>query len=466
MSRRHTTFTLTLTPSASQEAMLRQHCGASRFAYNWGLASVKEALEARKVSAISYAPKVPWSGFDLINAFNHWKHSESAGSVDGKAGLPWQERVCAQVFEEALKDLGKGLEAFSDGKRGMRRGQKAQFPVFKKKGRCRASFRLRNKRGVRKDAIRLGDDGPRSLTLPKLGCLPVRQCTRRLRRMLSKGRCRIMFATVFASRGKWHVRLNCEAEALLLPKVATASEPLGIDRGLHTFAVVADETSDVVRHITSPRPLRRNLRCLQRACRRLSRKQEGSRNRRKSAVALGNLHGRIRDQRHDFLHRASTDLVKNHDHLVLEELNTSGMMKNRSLARSIADSGWAIFAKNITYKAQWWGRTVTLADRFYPSTKRCSQCGCVAEKMALSQREFACNVCHYRADRDENAARNLAKWPRIVAGKQPETQNACGGRSAGTGGPGPSCETAPSEAGRGQPQRPRRAVLAQIVNTL
>ena len=123
------------------------------------------------------------------------------------------------------------------------------------------------------------------------------------------------------------------------------------------------------------------------------------------------------DLRHDFLHRASTDLIKNHDSLVLEDLNRSGMVRNRSLARSIADNGWAIFAKDLTYEAQWWGRTVTLADRFYPSTKRCSRCGQVAEAMPLSQRELVCALCGFHADRDVNAACNLAAWPRIVAGK-------------------------------------------------
>jgi putative transposase len=466
MPGRSTTFTLTLLPNAAQKSMLVKHGGAARFAYNWGLAEVKTALEAGAARATPARGKVPWTGFDLINAFNRWKLSEAAGCVDGKIGLPWRTEVCAQAFEEALIDLGRGLKAFSDSKRGKRRGRKASFPVFKKKGRCRDSFRLRNKSRSTTHAIRLGDEGPRSLTLPKLGCLSVRQCTRRLRRMLNKGRCRILFATVYCSRGKWHVRLNCEAAAFVAPVGPSAAEPVGIDRGLRTFAVVADSRGDVVQTLNSPQPLKRNLRSLRRACRRLSRKQKGSRNRRKSAADLANLHGRIRDLRHDFLHRVSTDLVKNHDSLVLEDLNTAGMVRNRSLARSIADNGWAIFAKDLTYKAAWWGRTITLADRFYPSTKRCSRCGHVVPAMPLSQREFVCPMCEFRADRDVNAACNLAVWPKIVAGKRPETENACGGRSAGADGLRPSRETAPIEAGRGKPRRPRRAVLTEIVNTL
>ena len=466
MAARHTTFTLTFRPTAEQEAMLSRHCGAARFAYNCGLRMVKDGLSAKQAGTVAEGDKVPWTGFDLINAFNRWKHTEAAGVAEGKPGLPWQGEVCAQVFEESLVDLGRALDSFAKSKRGERRGRPVRFPVFKKKGRCRDSFRMRNKPSRTKHPIRLGDDGPRSLTLPKLGCLKVVQCTRRIRRMQSKGRCLIRFATVFASRGKWHVRLNCEASARIAPEAPTVTEPVGIDRGLCSFAVVASASGQHQQTLCSPRPLARSLRRLRRLSRCHSHKKDGSRNRHKSTISLGKLHGRIRDVRHDFLHRVSTDLVKTHDHLVLEDLNTSGLMKNRSLARHIADSGWAIFAKNVTYKATWWGRTVTCADRFYPSSKRCSACGHVAASLPLSLRQHICEHCGVRQDRDLNAARNLAQWPMIVAGKHPETQNARGGRSAGTVDSARSCETAPCEAGRGSPQRPRRAVLTEIVNTL
>jgi putative transposase len=169
---------------------------------------------------------------------------------------------------------------------------------------------------------------------------------------------------------------------------------------------------------------------------------------------LGQLHGRLRDIRADFLHRASTELIKNHDCLVLEQLRTANLMKNRCLARHIADSGWAQFAKNLHYKAQWWGRTILWAGRFYPSSKRCSTCGAVVSVLLLSQRQFTCPCCSYQADRDHNAARNLAQWPMLVACKQRETKNACGGRSAGLEPAWLSGETAPNEAGRGVTLRP------------
>jgi len=430
------------------------------------LGSVCAALAKKDAGKAPAEQKVPWTGFDLINAFNHWKHSEAAGLVDGKPGLPWQHEVCAQVFEEALVDLGRALGAYSASKRGQRRGQRMGFPVFKKKGRSRDSFRLRNKTGKGKAPIRLGDQGPRSITLPKLGCIGVRQCTRRLRRMLRSKRCLIMFATVFAHRGKWHVRLNGQAQPLTPRCPPGVNEPLGIDRGLCTFAVAATADGQHQQTLTSPRPLTRRLRRLRRLSRALSRKEKGSRNRRKHAVKLGKFHGRIRDIRHDFLHRASTDLVKIHAHVVLEDLNTSGLMRNRCLARAIADSGWAMFAKNVTYKAQWTGRTVTVADRFYPSSKRCSVCGSIAAAVPLSVRQFTCTACGNRLDRDLNAARNLAQWPLYVAGKPPEAQNACGGRRAGQRAAQTLVKRLPLRQEREKSRAPEKGGVGDFVNML
>src|SRR5262249_13191071 len=131
------------------------------------------------------AIKVPWSGFDLINAFNAWKVSEAAGcDAEGNIGLAWRAEVSQQVFEEAAVDLGRALAAFLDGRKGARKGKPPRFPRFKKKATARPSFRMRNK----KKEIRVGDGVARSIRLPKLGQVTVRECTRDLRRMLRNGR--------------------------------------------------------------------------------------------------------------------------------------------------------------------------------------------------------------------------------------------------------------------------------------
>ena len=145
---RHTTFRYALR-LGDEEAGVRRHAGASRWAYNTLLGIVKVALEAKADGADS---RVPWSGFDLINTVNAYKRSPEAGvDEDGNPGLVWRHEVSQQVFEEAAVDLGRGLKAFRDSKRGMREGRRVGFPRFKKKGRSPDSFRLRNKTGRPRD---------------------------------------------------------------------------------------------------------------------------------------------------------------------------------------------------------------------------------------------------------------------------------------------------------------------------
>jgi putative transposase len=198
---RHTTFRFCLDPTVEQDEVLARHAGASRFAFNECLRTVKTALTQRKSNPDT---DVPWTGFDLINAFNAWKKTEVAGRVvavdsDGVAevvvtGLPWRAEVCQQVFEEAAVDCGRALATWSDSRCGKRAGKRVGFPRFKRKTGVTPSFRLRNKfRKSRPSAIRVGDnDRPRSITLPRIGQIGVHDDTRRLRRMLAKGRAEIL----------------------------------------------------------------------------------------------------------------------------------------------------------------------------------------------------------------------------------------------------------------------------------
>jgi putative transposase len=242
---------------------------------------------------------------------------------------------------------------------------------------------------------------------------------------------------------------------------------------------VADGDGRELERIDSPRPLGRLLPKLRQQSRALSRRQKGSRNRFRARQRLSQMHGRIGNIRHDFLHRHSSRLAQTHGHLVLEQLSISGLIRTR-LARSIADSAWALFGTLLAYKAAWYGAELTLADRFYPSTRRCARCGTVGEALSLSERTFRCSSCGHEADRDTNAAACLAQYPRgvyspqgpasgawpHVAAKHAETQNVCGEESAGARPVWSVRETVLREAERTSVQRPRRAVLAETVNTL
>jgi putative transposase len=421
---RHTTFRFCLDPTIEQQMLLTRYAGASRFAYNQCLRIVKTGLSQRKRAA---GIEVPWTGFDLIYAFNSWKRTEdagrvfavdTAGNIEVEAiGLAWRNQVCQQVFEEAAVDCARALAAWSDSRSGKRRGRRVGFPGFKKKSEDIPSFRLRNKYSKSgKPAIRVGDDQVRSVTLPRIGSIAVHDDTRRLRRMLAKHRAKICFATVSHRAGRWWLALNVEAADLhgAHRHRARADADLGgwvgVDRGLSAFAVAATvDGVEVLRADHPPRALARGMRRQRRLSRSLSRKQKGSRNRHDAAARLARHHRRVANTRRHFLHQASNALVKTHDRLVIEDLNVTGMLRNHRLAQAISDAGWSEFARMVRYKQDWRGGAVQTADRWYPSSQLCSHCGARNIELTLADRVFDC-ACGHSADRDLNAAVNLARW--------------------------------------------------------
>jgi putative transposase len=424
---RHTTFRFCLDPTVEQRQMLARHTGAARFAFNQCLRMVKAPLTQCKTDP---SIEVPWTGFDLINAFNAWKKTEDAGRIftvdtDGEAetvitGLPWRREVCQQVFEEAAVDCGRALAAWSDWRSGKRKGKRVGFPRFKKKTGVVASFRLRNNHVKgRPPPIRVGDHGrPRSVNLPGIGQVAVHGDTRGLRRMLAKGRAKILFATINHHAARWWVSLNVEASDLHSAQRHKPRDPadiggwVGVDRGLSAFVVAGTADGREVARITdAPKALAAGMKRQQWLAKSLARKQRGSRNRRETAAKLARHHHHVANVRRHFLHQVSNELVKTHDRLVIENLNVSGMLGNRRLSRAISDAGWAKFARLLDYKYTWRGGTLLVADRWYPSSRLCPDCGAIHRGLKLADRVFTCG-CGRSEDRDLNAAVNLACWGR------------------------------------------------------
>jgi putative transposase len=468
---RYTTFRFALDPTPAQEQALARHAGASRFAYNQCLELVTGALTRAKVDG---SRPVPWTRFDLINALNAWKRSEGAGRVfvvdsEGSAtkritGLAWRGEVSAQVFEEAAVDLGRALAAYLGSRNRTRKGRPVGFPRRKRRGRCRDSFRLRNrKRTNGRQTIGVGLGHPRAVTLPTIGTVKVHDDTRRLRRLLRTTEhidpgtgeqvvtpvASILFATVSRHGGRWYVSLNVRApdlhRARRHPRCPDRNQVdwVGIDRGLTVFAVAATANGVEVGRFHAPRPLAKRLTRLRRASRALSRTAPGSRNRFKAARRLSREHARIVNQRRSYLHETSTRLAKTHGMLVIEDLHVAGLIRNVRLGRAIGDAAWAEFARQLRYKAAWLRGELVVCDRWFPSTRRCSRCGVVGGPVPLAQRTFRCGVCGLVADRDRNAAANLAAWAQaagIAAGNTPvppvrqaggRVTNAPGGKGAG-----------------------------------
>lgn len=387
-------FRYELDPNNVQRSQLASFAGTSRFAWNWGLEEVKRCLDAGE--------RVP-SAFDLINLWNRAKNDAA----------PWWHEVASAVPEQTFRDLHRGCSAFWKSRKA---GRKVGFPKFKKREKCRDSFRVRFARC----------EG-RVVRLERLGWIRTKEPTDKLQG-------RITSATVSRVADRWFVSLAVEVERPIPEK--RTGEPMGIDLGIKTFATLSDGTT-----IPHPTPLKAGLRKLRRLDKEVARKQKGSANRRKAAMRRARHYARVANIRRDALHKATTELARTKSVIVVENLCVDGMKRNRSLARSISDAGWGEFRRQLEYKSEWYGSTLVVVDRFFPSSKTCSECGWVKADLTLADRTFRCEDCGIVLDRDLNAAINL----RNVAVRLPETENACGGE--GSGSSESLSETSPVEAG-------------------
>jgi putative transposase len=226
--------------------------------------------------------------------------------------------------------------------------------------------------------------------------------------------------------GRWYVTFTVDTDAPApLPQTGRAA---GVDLGVKDFAVTSDGE-----RVANPRHLERRARNLARYQRRLARCQKGSANRAKAKAKVARAHRKTRNARRDFLHRASTRLVREHDLIVIEDLNVAGMIRNRRLARAISDCGWGEFRRQLAYKCQRYGRELVVIDRWYPSSKTCSACGHLLAELSLPVRHWTCPACRARHDRDINAARNILAAGRAVARGSPG--DACGGDIRHSGSP-------------------------------
>jgi IS605 OrfB family transposase len=207
----------------------------------------------------------------------------------------------------------------------------------------------------------------RHVQLPRIGVLKTHESTRKLARRLEQGSARILAATISRTADRWFVSFTVEVQR----------------------AIPQGNGHDTVRRIAR-------------------------------------VHARVANVRRDALHKLTTTLATQHGTIVIEDLNLGGLVRNRHLARALADTGLGELRRQLAYKTGWYGSRLVAADRFYPSSKTCSACGWVKAKLTLVERTFHCEACGLRLDRDLNAARNLAKLAQHVAQSGWETQNARG----------------------------------------
>ena len=199
--------------------------------------------------------------------------------------------------------------------------------------------------------------------------------------------------------GRYFVSMLCDDAVSSLP---LHEGKVGLDLGLNSFAVLSTGEK-----VSAPNTFRKNEKKLAKLQRRLAKKLKGSKNRTKARLKVARLAAKVSDTRKDFLHKLSTRLIRENQTIAVETLVVKNMVRNRHLSKSISDAGWSEFVRQLTYKAQWYGRNLVGIDKWYPSSKRCSDCGFVLTKIPLSVRKWACPECGANHDRDVNAARNI-----------------------------------------------------------
>ena len=391
-----------LDPTPKQKHLLISHAGAARFAYNAGLAHVKDMLENGEPPEWSHYALRRW-----------WNANKDTLAVNPDTGVVWWSQNSKEAYNMALRDLAQALSNWSKSRKGQRKGKRVGFPRFKLK-----STTMRFAYSTNFTAPTAND--PYGLKLPCIGRI---HCMENVYKHMNGAR--LVRVNVSYRAGRWYASLTVEREQPSFPTHTRKRGAVGVDLGIKHLATLSDGTV-----IPNPRALDVKLKALRKAQQALSRKTMGSVRRRKAKERVARLHARVTDARMDAINKATTMIARTYSVVCIEDLNVAGMMKNHRLARRLSDASLGEFRRQLEYKTMRTRASLRVVDRWYPSSKTCSNCGTVKAKLSLSERVYQCDVCGLSMDRDLNAAINI-----MVAGSAPETLNACGGdvRRAGLG---------------------------------
>lgn len=346
-------------PTDEQAQQLVQTFGCVRYVYNRALAERSRAWAQDKRRVNFY---------DTNKMLTGWKRDPKTA---------WLAEPSKDPLQVALLNLQAAFDKFWR--------KQTRYPQFKKKGKSKDSASYhRNCFTYRDGRIKLAKQ-----TEP----LNIRWS-----RPLPEGSQPSQVTVSRDSANRYHISILVEA---VITECEPADKTVGIDAGLTSLYTLSTGEK-----IINPRHEKRDRRKLARAQRELSRKQKGSNNRAKARLKVARIHARIADRRRDHLHKLSTRIIRENQVVMIEDLSVRDMVRNRLLARAISDASWGQFRSMLEYKADWYGRQVVAIDRFYPSSKTCSECGAINDAMLLKTREWTCR-CGAFHDRDINAAKNI-----------------------------------------------------------
>jgi putative transposase len=403
-------YKFALAPNDPQVGSLRRNTGAARFAYNHMLGRVW-AVKAQRAAETSYgvadADLTPWQGWSLPSLRRTWNEIKHQVA-------PWWAECSKEAFNTGLANLSAALGNWHASRDGARKGRRMGWPRAKKK-HTRRSARFTT------GAIRVDPDN-RHVVLPRVGRIRTHESTRKLSRRVEAGTAQILSATVTETAGRWFCSFQVTVRRTVgrpahAPK---AGRVVGVDAGIKHLAVLS--TGEMA---PNPAPFKAALKKLGKAQRRAARrlgpydqatggKRTASNRWHRAQERVAKLHATVTAVRADSWHQLTTRLAQQFDTIAVEDLHAAGMARNRKLARSLADAAPATLRRHLGYKTNWYGSTLHVAGRWYPSSKTCSGCQTVKPKLSLAERTYDCTTCGLSLDRDVNAARNLAAPARHV----------------------------------------------------
>jgi putative transposase len=347
-------------PTPEQEQLLRRTLGCVRLVYN-------KALHERTQGWYERQERIGYS--QTSSMLTAWKKEES---------LEFLNEVSSVPLQQGLRHLQTAFTNFFAGR--------AKYPNFKKKHQGGSAE-------FTKAAFKFKD-----------GQIYVAKCAEpldiRWSRQLPEG-CEPSSVTVrLHPSGRWHIAIHFDDPTI--KPLPVCNKAIGIDLGVSSLIATSDGEK-----VSNPKPFRKHYRTLAKAQKSYRRKQKGSKNRDKARRKVAKIHLKISDSRKDFLHQLTTRLVRENQTIAVEDLSVKNMVKNPKLALSISDSGWGELVRQLDYKCKWYGRTLVKIDHWFPSSKRCSNCGHIVDRMPLNIRDWQCRECGTHHDRDINASLNI-----------------------------------------------------------
>ena len=364
----HKAFQFRLYPTAEQEQILASFFGQSRFVYNYFLRQRIDYYATNKGKE--------------KQSLNYHDTAKMLTELKQQPDTIWLKESNSQSLQQSLRHLDNAYNNFFN--------NGFKFPNFKKKNR-KQSFSIPQNFNVDVETNRLH--------IPKL--TPIKIVLHRE----IEGQMKSVTISKTPS-GKCFASILCEIEKPIKPK--KKGSQIGIDLGLKSFAVISDGE-----RIDAPKYFRKSEKKSKRQQKLLSRKVKGSNRRNNARVKVARIHEKIVNQRNDFLHKLSNRLVRENQSIFAEDLHVKGIMANHCLAKSVSDSGWFEFIRQVKYKSEWNGVYFRQINRFFPSSKRCNACGWINESLSLKDREWTCKGCGQIVDRDFNAAQNILQFGKL-----------------------------------------------------